>query len=295
MDKDIQRNLRPIWDATLEVYKVFAEICDRHGLRYCADSGTALGAIRHGGFIPWDDDIDIQMPRPDYEKFVAIARKGLPLGYAWVDRHNCKYYDAAFGKVMVTDEAVVSNVERKSGVKLGQGVFIDVFPLDGYPDSWFGIVWRRFQNNLIRILCDASVSWHSSPTRKTKLFWIIGRIIRPFLPKRLRIRNARDRVVFYETRALRIPFGKTRLCASVGLSEYYDDKPFPVDCFGTPKQVSFDNTTMMIQENAEGYLKCYFGDYMKLPPEEKRIAYHVSSTNVPWRLGPTEHDAGTIE
>lgn len=288
MDKNIQRNLRPIWNATLEVYKIFADICARHGLRYCADSGTALGAVRHGGFIPWDDDMDIQMPRPDYEKFVVIAQKELPLGYAWVDRHNCKYYDAAYGKVIVTDETVVDDVAYKSGMKLGQGIFIDVFPLDGYPDSWWGIFWRRCQNNFIRILCAACDSWRSSPTRKTKLFWILGKTISLFLPRRLHIRNARDRVVFYETRAKRIPFGATKLCASVGLSEYYDDKPFPVNCFGTPKQVSFENTTMMVQENVDGYLRSYFGDYMKLPPEDRRMPYHVSGMNVPWRLGPTE-------
>ena len=92
--------LRPLWDAMLEVYKAFAAICDKHGLRYCADCGTALGAVRHGGFIPWDDDMDIQMPRLDYEKFASLAQQELPMGYAWIDRFNCRDYDNGFGKVI---------------------------------------------------------------------------------------------------------------------------------------------------------------------------------------------------
>ena len=111
--------LRPLWDAILEVYKVFAAICDKHSLRYCADCGTALGAVRHGGFIPWDDDMDIQMPRPDYEKFASLAPKELPKGYAWIDRFNCPDYDNAFGKVIVTDKSKVDLIAKESGYKLG--------------------------------------------------------------------------------------------------------------------------------------------------------------------------------
>lgn len=287
-----QYNLRPIWDATLEIYKVFACICDRHGLRYCADSGTALGAVRHGGFIPWDDDIDIQMPRPDYEKFVALAHEELPQGYEWVDMNNCEDYDAAYGKIVVTDETLVEDVAKRSGMTLGQGIFIDVFPLDGYPDSRLGILLRHWQNDFVRMLCTANGTWSNTSTIKSRLSWFVGRLIRPFLPKRLQIRNARERVVFYENRARQIPFGKTKLCVSVGLSNYYDDKPFPVEYFGTPKKVPFENYTMKIQENADGYLKCYFGDYMKLPPKDKRRPYHVSDKIVSWRLGPIERTDG---
>ena len=144
-------NLRPLWNALLEVYKVFAAICDKHGLRYCADTGTALGAVRHGGFIPWDDDMDIQMPRPDYDKFVEIAPKELPQGYAWLDRFNCPEYDHPFGKVIVTDQAVVDKIAQESGLSIGLGIFVDIFPLDGFPDTQIGVLHRRMQNVMMEI------------------------------------------------------------------------------------------------------------------------------------------------
>ena len=77
--------LRPLWDALYEIYEEFAKICDKHGLRYYAFAGTLLGAIRHNGFIPWDDDLDVAMPRPDYEKFIQISKTELPRHLNFVD------------------------------------------------------------------------------------------------------------------------------------------------------------------------------------------------------------------
>ena len=276
-------NLRPLWDAILEVYRVVASLCDRHNLRYCADCGTALGAVRHGGFIPWDDDMDIQMPRPDYEKFVEIAKRELPEGYAWLDRFTCADYDNAFGKVIVTDSARVDKVAADSGLKLGEGIFIDIFPVDGYPNSWIVRVWRRFQNHLLGFRAKYNDGWNGCTTWKSKLAWLCGAVL---LPVNYKIRNYREQVEFFEARAKKYVFGKTAMCVSIGCAHYADDKPYPFKLFGTPKKVKFDSVEMPVQEHVEEYLKWMFGDYMRLPPVERRKGSHGDTDVVTWRLGP---------
>ncbi|MBQ9693283.1 MAG: LicD family protein [Kiritimatiellae bacterium] len=280
MNKGNQKvNLRPIWDALLEVYKVFVDICERHGLRYCADSGTALGAVRHGGFIPWDDDMDIQMPRPDYEKFIEIAKRELPKGYAWLDREVCPVYDNGFGKVVITDEVRVNRVAQASGCTLGQGLFIDVFPLDGYPNSWIERKWRKVQNILIGFRAKYNAGWNSNITLKGKIAYLIGAVLLPF---NYRIHNYREQVEFYEKRAKQYPFGSTKMCVSIGTSQYSDDKPYELEYFGILKKVSFDRVKIPVQENVDGYLRATFGDYMQLPPESARHPTHSNTEIVPW-------------
>lgn len=276
-------NLRPLWDALLNVYKVFSEICDGHGLQYCADCGTALGAVRHQGFIPWDDDMDIQMPRPDYEKFVEIAKKELPVGLAWLDHSTCSEYDNGFGKLIVTDREVVDHVSRESGLGLGQGIFVDVFPMDGYPDSVVARIWRAIQNYLVTFSVKYYSGWGKMVTLKSKLSFCIGALIRPF---NYDIRNYRDQVEFYERRARKYVFGKTGMCVSIGCAQYYDDKPFPVSFIGETKRMPFDSVEMRVQENVDGYLKWIFGDYLKLPPISRRVGGHGNAEIVKWRLGP---------
>lgn len=275
-------NLRPLWDVLLEIYRIFSAICDKHGLRYCADAGTALGAVRHQGFIPWDDDMDIQMPRPDYEKFIEIAKRELPEGYAWLDKDVCDSYDNGFGKVIVTDEAVVNRIAQESGLPLGQGVFIDVFPLDGYPDSRVGRARRKLQNTLIAFQSKVFLGWRRCVTLEAKIEFGIGLLLYPF---NYRIRNYREQVEFYERRAKRYPFGSTKLCVSIGLAQYSDDKPYPYECFGKLKRVPFEDTEMQVQENVEGYLRAKFGDYLQLPPVECRRGGHSGTQMWPWRLG----------
>jgi lipopolysaccharide cholinephosphotransferase len=282
MSECIQNNLRPIWDAILEVYKVFAAICDRHGLCYCADCGTALGAVRHGGFIPWDDDMDIQMPRPDYEKFVEIAKRELPEGYAWLDRFNCPEYDNPFGKVIVTDRDVVARVSRESGLSIGQGIFVDVFPLDGFPDTRVGVLRRRLQNILMEMGLKMSDEG-TCQTLKAKIIRVLAKLI---CPRKFRVSSHKEQCDLYEKRAKAIPFGSTSMCVSIGLAHYYDDKPFPFRFFGVPRRIPFEDTMMPVQEDVKGYLTCIFGDFMQLPPEDKRSGTHGNTRMASWRFGP---------
>ena len=269
--------LRPLWDAILEVYKVFAAICDKHGLRYCADTGTTLGAIRHKGFIPWDDDMDMQMPRPDYDKFVELVQKELPKGLAWVDRFNCQGFTLPFGKVVVTDREVIRKVSECARMELNDGIFVDVFPLDGYPDGLLAAKWRDVQDFLLNCRLRYFRGLRGCRRLRSIVAWLMGATLFAY-----NVRTDRDKSDFYERRARRYPFGKTRRCVSIGLAAAYDDKPYPFKFFGAPKTVSFENVTIPVQEDYDGYLKAMFGNYMELPPPETRHSTHDHHRLAPW-------------
>lgn len=269
-------NLRPIWDALLDIYQVFANICERNGLRYCADSGTALGAVRHGGFIPWDDDMDIQMPRPDYEKFAKVVKNELPKGLAWLDKTVSNDYPFAFGKIIVTDSDKVAKIASKSSIALKHGLFIDIFPLDGYPDTKVGRLLRKIQSRLWEFQLKYDSGWDSCNTLLKKAFWCIGFFT---ASRKFKIRSHRELSELFEKRARQYEFGATEYCVSIGVSRFFDDKPFPVKYFGRPQKIKFDRAEMLVQENVDGYLRRMFGDYMQLPPENRRVPAHAIRPN----------------
>ncbi|MBR3822992.1 MAG: LicD family protein [Kiritimatiellae bacterium] len=131
-------NLRPVWDATLEIYEAVDAVCRRHGLRHYVTDGTLIGTVRHKGFVPWDDDFDMSMPREDYEKFIKYAKDELPPYLKFVNWHNTPEFHGLFGKVQDCRREVVESLERQTGRVLSNGLFIDIFPIEGYPESRLG-------------------------------------------------------------------------------------------------------------------------------------------------------------
>lgn len=143
--EELKYDLTPMWKALLDIYDEFDRICRRHNLRYYLAYGTAIGVLRHGGFIPWDDDFDVVMPRPDYERLIEIAPKELPSNLKLLSRKLDKTYLAVFNKVQVDDPGLVERIQRESKLSLYQGLYIDIFPIDGAPRSKIGqkLYWTK--------------------------------------------------------------------------------------------------------------------------------------------------------
>ena len=132
----------------LEILDFFADVCKRNGLRYFIIAGTLLGAVRHGGFIPWDDDIDVAMPRRDFNKFAKICKKELPDGYFFQSSKTEKEYPFFFAKLRRDGDTVNESILESHDIH--KGCYIDVFPLDKCPRSARG---RKMLFKLLRRHC----------------------------------------------------------------------------------------------------------------------------------------------
>ena len=130
---DISEKRKQIWNIELELLFKLDEVCKKYNLRYWLDSGTLLGAIRHHGFIPWDDDIDLMMPRCDYDKLVKISKQEFTEPYNFQIINNDPKYAGIHAKIRNSNSTAIFKSWLFTDVN--QGIFIDIFPLDGVPDK----------------------------------------------------------------------------------------------------------------------------------------------------------------
>ena len=115
-----------IKEELLSIYQAFASVCKKHKLRHWVAFGTMLGAVRHNGFIPWDDDFDVFMLREDYEKFLTVANKELPEYFKVVTHRNCSAYPVAFGKIQESRRDVYEKIEKETDYINPHGLYIDI-------------------------------------------------------------------------------------------------------------------------------------------------------------------------
>ena len=273
-------SLRPVWDELLDIYQVFADICHKNGLRHFVAFGTMLGAIRHHGFIPWDDDFDVLMPREDYEKFFRIANKELPPYLRTITYSDCNEYFHPFGKVIECRKEVLDRVEQQSNLPLNQGLYIDIFALDGCPDTVFSRVWFRIKGVLIASLYRYLFWNFRTQTFKGKIAFLIGWCVSVVLPK---IKTHRDLNAYIDSTLCK--FTNTELCGRfyeiIGRYECLAHR----DGLNRIQMVPFDRIEVPVPENYDEYLKSSFGEYMKLPPEDKRVPSHANTDVAKWKFG----------
>jgi len=131
----IEPMMKCAWAAQLEVLAVVGQICNQYRLRYFADWGTLLGAVRHKGFIPWDDDIDICMLREDYDKLLSVAGKELPEEYCVYDLNSNPEWDQPFARITNSNTVSYSEKRLKEFHNCPYAVGIDIFPLDELPED----------------------------------------------------------------------------------------------------------------------------------------------------------------
>ena len=277
--------LQPLWNELLDIYGVFAAICDKHNLRYYGFAGTALGAVRHKGFIPWDDDLDVAMPRPDFEKFMRIAQDELPTHLRLATWRNTPEFSFMIAKVHDVRRGRVCALEKQLGRTLSNGVFIDIFPLDGYPTG-FRRIWTRMRLLVLALLWVRHVIGGRNLSWRMKMEWLASLAVAPLFPS---LRTKRTLMEKYEALLLETPFDAASEVGCVcHVRNIFLRPPVPGDSWNGRMESPFEDRTIVLPEKIDAHLRSNYGaDYMRLPPPELRKPTHALEKHLPWWLGPT--------
>lgn len=261
----------------LNIYKDVAKLCDKHGLTYMMSGGTCLGAIRHQGFIPWDDDLDIMMPRKDYDQLIILLEKGeLDEKYEFTYPNAKKDANTVFLKIF---KKGTKDVElATANTPFPKGVYIDVFAIDSVPKSRLGKRIKGFLANILQYIAMARLrTQYPSPLlkefvsldpklkRRYTIKVIVGHLT-AFAPHSKWIYWFEKLVASdKEDREWGIPTGR----------KYYNGEIFDKKVFVPVKKALFENEEVNVPNDTHRYLENLYKNYMELPPVDKRERHFV--------------------
>lgn len=253
--------IQQVWAVEQEILDVVHEICIAHDLRYSLAYGTLIGAVRHKGFIPWDDDIDLMMPREDYEKLLVIWNQVAPDGYILQNTHTDSDFTQNFTKIR-KNHTVFLQSEEECTRHYHKGIFVDIFPGDRVPSEWLPQKTQYFA-------CAVDLLYSRGYTSGSG--GLIGKVEKILLKvpkeKHIRLREWAERWIrrWNGSESLRYLFPST-----IEWSRHF----YPADLFENMKMIEFNGKQYMCVGNPDVILRLDYGDYMQLPPVEDRTWKH---------------------
>ena len=241
----------------LDLLQKTVDFCENNGLRYFLCGGTLIGAIRHKGYIPWDDDIDIAMPRPDYDRFVKTFNRPQNY-YQVVNLDTNPDYACCFAKVY--DNRTILKELHYQGIFFG--VYIDVFPADGVNDAT-----QISKIKLLRKFLNTKRFFYYYRTFPKKIINTFGKLfLLPF--------SAHQIATWMDKEARKFTFGSVPMAGLIanplGIGEMVDKSVFDSDIYQ-----EFEGRKYRVPIGYDTWLRSIYGDYMQLPPEEHRVTHHT--------------------
>lgn len=263
--------LAEIHGGTLELVRKIIDICEKLGIGYCIAYGTLLGAVRHQGFIPWDDDFDITMLRPDFEKFSAYcaARAEELKPFCLLSRKNTADYP--FNIPRFCD--LRYRMETDSVPDAGMGMFVDIYPLDGINRNFAENRWKKQSIYTLYkkyLVSEVALAHQKTFTTSSTRAW--RTLIRYPLYCYAHLRGDGYFIKKLEKLQNLYPFDR---CEYVGLN-VWDDGFYVMEkaLFQEPETLIFEGLRVKAPRDYDRVLRQCYGDYMRLPPEEKRQPHH---------------------
>lgn len=247
----------------------FSQVCNENNLRFYLAYGTALGAIRHKGMIPWDDDIDVHMPREDYERLQTLPASvwGEMKLTSWRLTQRNKYH------FLKLEDPNTTVIEQLNPLYVG-GIYIDIFPLDGASDSVDKKLLQKIrglQEKYYIISVKHGCHYHS-------LINYIKYCIKHYIYLHQRFQDDWDKMSCVNNAS------DYRFYFDYHQPEDWHYQPMPIEWFGEGKAVDFDGRKYFVPENYDAYLTHIYGDYMTPPPEDKREGHEYLYVNLNERI-----------
>lgn len=264
MDQECLRRCQLV---QLEIANEIKRICESNCIHYSLIAGSMLGAVRHKGFIPWDDDLDIGMARKDFEKFIDIASKELKEDFflqTWDTDNN---FALPIAKIRKKHTRYVER--NSSNVKINDGIYIDIFPFDNVPDNKMAYILQKYKSKiLLHLLLNKNGYDYLKDSSGYKI--ILGRILRiisglfslDFLHEKMKkCMDKYNRVV-------------TRRMVTFAGANRYEKETIQRTWLDNTMKAAFENTEFEISQDWQAYLEHFYGDFMTPPSIEHRFDGH---------------------
>ena len=258
----MQTQLLQLQLTQLEILKVIDRVCAEHDIPYSLYAGTLLGAVRHQGFIPWDDDLDICMSRADYNRFLKVWEQVQPEGYLLQNKENAPDFTQSFSKIR--KENTTCQLKVEVGLTYHQGIYVDVFPIDRFPDG--ALQQKKFR---LECMLYQLYSREFLPPNSSKPVRFVCGVLLAVTPKKW--------------------INPIRGMLLKGITRYSDDGTLPTIAIETMQalgtlypadmldhfvRLPFEDGEFMCFADWDENLKRKFGNYMQMPPEAERTWRH---------------------
>jgi len=254
--------MNEVQSVIFDMFQEFRGVCEKLNLKWYLINGSALGAVKYGGFIPWDDDMDIGLPRKDYETFIKEAPKYLSEHIFLQNASSDKKFPHIYTKLRNSNTTFI-----ESGVKhlsMNHGIYLDVFPLDYYPEN------AEEQKKIKR--------------KEKLLYWKTVCALRDKSKLKIRLRNAVFRILGYDKRTDKTIAKIHRLISGYGESSYIcnhedrmsEKRVIPKEYYGEGKKILFEGTEVNVPDLYDEYLTFKYGDWRRELSEEDQKSHHIA-------------------
>ena len=253
------QSVREVQDKILETMKYIDKLCREHGIVYYIMGGTALGAVRHGGFIPWDDDLDIFMTPEEYQKFKAVFEKQSSKDFVLQEwRTDQKYLE--YAKIRMNGTTFIEE-HFKNRKEMHHGIYVDIMILHKVPESKLIQKLVYYESKFVTLYGLSQRNW----TPKSKSQTLVLKSLK-IMPCKLMARIAYSHIYRYDNREKNYKY-----CYWITPAKFRNGL-FDAEFFEKPVDIPFEDTVLLGSEKIKEYLAYRYGDYMKLPSEEQQKA-----------------------